>query len=887
LDGGTDQHEEVASAEAVRKQLTRILRSPTFTRAPSLSRFLTYLVEQRLAGNAVSISEYSLGLDVFDRGESFDPTTDTIVRAQARRLRSKLEEYYTSEGGSDPVVLEVPKGQYTVLVRAAGFANNASASDSLIEDLQRLRVGLTPPLPLPTACTSFVGREGELAEVKQLLRSEHVRLVTLTGAGGSGKTRLALQTATALSADFPAGVYMASLASVVDPDTVTSRIAQTVGLRHTGGRPLNEALPLYVGLVVQAPMLLFLDNFEQVIEAAPLLAALLGGCPQLKILVTSRALLELSGEHEYPVAPLPKPDLKRRLPLDELAQSAAVSLFVQRAKAVNTMFSLTEENAQAVAEICARLDGLPLAIELAAVRVKILPPAAILGRLYNSLDLLTTGYRDLPARHQTLRSTIDWSHGLLSTAEQLLFRRLSVFAGGCTLESAEAVCDAGRDLGISVLDGVSSLVSQNLLQRGEQQREDARFTMMQTIREYAVEKLAAAGEVGFTRRAHAAYCLVLAEEGAAQTSEEDRASWLAVWDSEHDNLRDALDWLIQTDSGAWALRLANALFPFWQRREHFAEGRERLEAVLRLRTAASLTPERARAAWYASILANNQGDYTRSLRLLRESVRMHMALHDQKAVAVQLGYIGHELHMTGNIGEARSYFEQSVEACRALGDRAAIAGAVNNLAEFLTSQGEYAPARQLFEEALGIFRELGNENSVGWSLNHLGDIAFYEKDFAEARRLYNEACDVFRRAGDRWGIARSFTDLGRLASEQYDQEAALCFFEQAFEAFLELGHTRGVARVLEGLACVAVRAREFERALTLAAAAEGLRQRVGAPKRPAEQAGLLRILEPAWQDRGEAVANALWAEGLRMPLEAAIRYVPGWTPSLHQKLPRS
>ena len=512
----------------VRNQLARILRSSLFTRAPSLSRFLSHLVELSLAGNANALTEYSLGVDVFDRGESFDPTTDTIVRVQARRLRSKLEQYYKTEGTEDPVVVELPRGQYTVVLRVAGAGSDSSASGSRAEGLHSLRVGLAPPPPLPLPCTSFVGREKELADVKRLLRSEHVRLLTLTGPGGSGKTRLALQVAAGISAAFPGGIYMISLASVLDPETVASTIAQAVGLRHTGGRPLSEALRQFLAISVEAPTLLLLDNFEQVTDAAPLLTVLLAGCPQLRMIVTSRFLLDVLGEHVYPVPPLPKPDAGQTASVEELSRNAAVTLFMERAMAVNSGFTITEDNARDVAEICARLDGLPLAIELAAARIKVLSPAAMLARLDNTLDLLTSGYRDLPLRQQTLRKTIDWSHSLLSAAEQMLFRRLAVLAGGCTLESAEAVCNPKRDLEIRVIDGILSLVNKNLIQREEQQNLEVRFTMLQTIREYALEKLAASGELEFTRRAHAAYCLVLAEEGAAQITEDDRARWLAL-----------------------------------------------------------------------------------------------------------------------------------------------------------------------------------------------------------------------------------------------------------------------------------------------------------------------------------------------------------------------
>jgi predicted ATPase len=867
-------HDSTAFEESVRRQLGRILRSSAFANAPSLSRFLRYLVERTLQGDLPPLNEYTLGVEVFDRGESFDPRVDNIVRVQVRRLRSKLEKYYAFEGHVDRLVIDVPRGRYEAVFPAAP-AEDRGVKQKFghgSRGLADVRIGLPPPLPLPAPCTSFIGREKELAHVKQLLRREHVRLVTLSGAGGSGKTRLALRAAGEMTEAFPGGVYLLSLASVIDPETVVSTIAQNLGLRHTGGMPLPEALQLYVRSAVQAPTLLLLDNFEQIVSAAPLLTTLLTASPLLKMLVTSRAVLDLSGEYEFPVTPLQTPDPKQLAPPDELVHNPAVALFLERATAVDSAFTPHEDHARAIAEICLRLDGLPLAIELAAARVKILPPVAMLARLSNSLDLLTSGPRDLPSRQQTLRKTIDWSYTLLSAGEQTLFRRLAVFSGGCTLESAEAVCNTRCDLDVAVLDGISSLVNKNLLQRGEERSAEGRFTMLQTIREFALEELKASGEEEFTRRAHAAYCVVLAQEGAGQVTEEDRENWLTVWDGEYDNLRDALDWLIRTESGEWALRLGTALFPFWERRERLAEGRERLEAVLRMKSMAPPKEQRARLAWYAGIFADKQGDSTRAIRLLQESLHIYRELGDRKGIAAQLGHLGNVLHQAGRVAEARLSFEQSLAACRQLGDRKAIASTLSNLAECVTAQGEYALSRSLLEEALSTFRELGNASGVGWSLNHLGDVAFEESDFAGAWRLYQAGYDVFKGLGDRWGIARSFTDLGRLASEQNDHENARTLLEQALRIFSELGHTRGVARVFEELACVAVREQNFEHALTLCGAAEGLRRRIGALERPAERARRDRILEPVWRDIDESASRAVWANALRMPLDEAIRF---------------
>jgi predicted ATPase len=870
--GGKD---DAAFAELIREEVARILSSLILAKAPSLSRFLSYLVERALEGH--SPNEYSIGVDVFRRGDSFDPKTDTIVRVQARRLRSKIEKYYASEGQADPVVIALPKGQY-----AAVFRTMSATMPALVHDFPqsvapgkewlRHRSGLPPCPPLPVACTSFVGRENEITDVKQLLVAPEVRLLTLTGAGGCGKTRLALQALSGIDDEFPGGVYMVGMGALTDPASVAPTIAHVVGLRHTAGMPLAEALQRYLEMVVYAPTLLFLDNFEQVLTAAPLLVALLANCRLLKVLVTSRAVLHVTGEHEYSVPPLQTPDPNQVVPFDVLSGNPAVALFHQRAAAVDATFDLREENMRAVAAICARLDGLPLAIELAAARVKVLPPAAMLARIASSLDLLTSGPRDLPVRQQTLRTTIDWSHTLLNTGEQKLFRRLAVLPGGCTLESAEAVCNTRRDLAVTVLDGISSLVDRNLLYRRGHESNEVRFMMLHTIRDYALEKLAASGEEPFTRRAHAAYGIVLAEQGAAQMTEEDRTNWLPIWQAEYANLRESLDWLIETGQELWALRLATALFAYWQRREYIVEGRERLEKVLNLGTANPSTGERARAAWYAAIFADQQGDFTTAARLHEQSLEIYRQLGDQKGAAAQLGYIGVELKRVGDVAAARPYYEQSLAACRHLEDPSAIAGALSNYAEFVTAEGEHALARGLLQEALSIFRKLNDGSGIGWSLNHLGDVAFDERSFTEASRFYHDAYEVFHRVGDRWGMARSHADLGRLASEQNDQRAACSFFEQALGGFVDLGHMRGVAIVLEGLARVAVRQADIDRALTLCAAAEGIRQRVGAPRRPTEQATIDHDLKPAWRRKNPAIASAIWAEGLRMQIDEAIQY---------------
>jgi predicted ATPase len=754
-----------------------------------------------------------------------------------------------------------------------------ASTHDLARDLAAVRERVLEALPqtaalrpsnLPVQRTAFVGREVARAAVRDLLLRPEVHLVTLTGPGGIGKTRLALRVAEDLAEQFPGGTSFVALAPLNEPNAIVLAISQALGVRNTLNQPPLDALRDHLQSSIRRPALLLLDNFEHLIPGASVVADLVSAGTPLKILVTSRAPLHVYGEHEFPVPALELPDSRATTDTQAIAHSEAVDLFAQRALAVRPDFAVTAENALAIAEICRRLDGLPLAIELAAARVKLLTPSAIRIRLEKGLQLLTGGARDLPARQQTLRGAIDWSHDLLSADEQRLFRRLSVFVGGCTLEAVEAVCNARSDLEVDVLEGMESMVDKSLAGQVATGDAEPRFEMLQTIREYALERLAGSGDEPTARRAHAAYCLVLAEEGNARGGGGAESVWLERCAIEHDNFRSALDWLTRTDNAEWGLRLGAALFPFWEHREHLAEGRESLMKLLRLPGAAPRTKARARALFAAGALASEQGDHDAARALQGESVAISREQNDAWSTAVSLNALAVSALDRGNVAEARALFEENVAIWRVLGERAAVGRSLSNLANLVKAQKDYDAARALYEESLQIFRELDDRPGMAWALDHQADLAREQGDAAGALSLYRESLAAFRQLGDRFGIAGSMADLGNLAREQGDYTTARSLYRESLQIFQELEHRRGIARLLECFAGAAAAERHPERALRLAGAAAAIRRTLGAPLPRSERSKVETSLEPARQELSGAVSAAAWIEGWEMPIDRAI-----------------
>ncbi|HLV86863.1 MAG TPA: tetratricopeptide repeat protein [Candidatus Sulfotelmatobacter sp.] len=772
--------------------------------------------------------------------------------------------------------LQAPAPFFWILERCLAKDPNQryASTRNLARDLETVRELRLDPSPrrievrlsnMPVQRTSFIGRERELENLRKLLSSENVRLVTLTGPGGIGKTRLALQMVSQMENSFSGGICLVSLSAVVGNEALNTAIARAIGLREVPGQSARETLSEYVRGLTE-PVLLVLDNFEHLISGSAEIADLLSLNANLTAIVTSQALLHVYGEHEFPVPPLATPEM-RSVPtsVDNLSHFPAVALFVERARAVKHDFTLTKENAAAISAICSRLDGLPLAIELAASRIKLLSPATLRMRLESSLNLLTGGARDLPLRQQTLRGTVNWSYSLLNPAEQSLFRRLSVFTGGCTLEGVEAVCDTKHDLGLDVLDGMASMVDKSLTQQIERPGAETRFLMLSTIREYALERLTESGEELATRRAHAAYYLVLAEEcGEDLTS---HPEWLERFDLEHQNFRDALEFLIRTSDADWGMRLGAALFHFWERREHFAEGRAFLERLLHL--PAAVQPKlRARLLFCTGVLS--QDDFDSAQQFHKECLKACLDMHDHRAVAIALNALGVTTRDRGDLDTACSLFEQCVSTWRELGSAADTARALSNLANVVRLQGDYARAHALYDECLAIFHEVGDNTGIAWTLNYLGDLVQESVDFIAAGSYYEQSLSAFRELRDDWGIASALCDLARLSAAQSKHQDAERLYCESIRMFQDLGHKRGIARVLECFSISAAAQCRAEQSLRLAGAAAALRMRIGSPLIPAEQSRLDKQLESARNMLTNAAGLEAWSSGWEMSLEEAI-----------------
>jgi predicted ATPase/class 3 adenylate cyclase len=661
---------------------------------------------------------------------------------------------------------------------------------------------------LPAQPTPLVGRERELDAVRALVLDEDTRMVTLTGPGGTGKTRLALQVAGDTVDEFPDGVHAVLLAPIADPEVVAAELARVLGIEETPGQPIVDVLK--AGLAGRRSLILF-DNFEHLAGAAPLLAELLGACPRLKLLVTSREPLRIAAERQYPVPPLPEYE--------------AVMLFVERARAVRPDFELTDETAPIVAEICERLDGLPLAVELAAAWSKVLPPAALLRRLERRLELPASRSKDVPARQSTLRETIMWSYDLLSEEERRLHARLSVFMGGSTVEAAERVADPDGELGIDALEGIASLVDRSLLRQSEDDEGEPRFEMLGTIREYAREHLGEVGEEEELVRRHALEFARFAEEADAALRSGDQLLWFSRLENEHDNLRAALDSSVANGDDEEALRLGGALGWFWYAHGHALEGCSRLTELL-ARTEGSPEELRARPMYALGVLLDQRGEPEHAAELVARSLAVF----------------------------------------REQGDRERIGAALNSLGSIKRALGDFDEARSLLEESLALRRELGDEAGMASSLGNLGNLEFERGDLDDAEASFLEELELDRAHGNEWGTCAALDSLAAVAIERGQYERAYELNRDMLALAQRVGDSELIAFGLEKAAVLARQQRQLVRAGRLLGAADALRQAAGLDRSPFDSAWLERHVDPA----GAEVESAR-LDGQKLEIDDGLR----------------
>ncbi len=722
---------------------------------------------------------------------------------------------------------------------------------------------------LPAQPTPLVGRDRELEQVLALLRSPAVRLLTLTGPGGTGKTRLGLQAATELTDEFEDGVFFVALAAIADPALVAPTIARTLGLAEGSIQPPEEILE---GYLRDRQTLLVLDNFEQILASAALLDALLSAASGLKVLATSRTPLGLYGEHEYPVPPLSLPAPGHLPSTERIARYEAIRLFVERARAVRPDFSLTEENAAAVVEICARLDGLPLAIELAAARTKLLSPQAMLPRLSNRLRLLTGGARNLPERQRTLRNAIEWSYEMLDEGERMLFARLAVFSGGSTLEGIEAVCDAAGDLPVDPLEGVSSLLDKSLLRQDEGVEGEPRFEMLETIHEFALDKLGASGDAGATRRAHAEYFLALAERAEPRLWGPEDAAWLDRLEEEHDNMRAALSWALDNREAEVALGLGGALRWFWNMKGYYSEGRSWLAAALTADGGASAL-SRAKTLEGLGWLASQQGDLDQAETIAGDGLRLGAEAELGDVVSADFrNVLGDAARQRGDYERAAELLEEGLTLHRKTEDVRGVAWSLGNLANVSTDRGNYEQAKRLYEEGLALSRDLGGAELLGAYLISLGYECLLEGDPERARELNEEAVALYRGRGRKGNLQVALDNLGWAALIEGDHERSEALFEECLVLCRDLGDRLNGSESMEGLACAAGARGEAGRAARLFGAAEALREAAGYQQ--ATRARSLRepYLAAARSGIGGDYWTEAWESGRSMTFEDAIAY---------------
>jgi predicted ATPase/DNA-binding CsgD family transcriptional regulator len=715
---------------------------------------------------------------------------------------------------------------------------------------------------LPAQITSFVGRSTELNALKTLLNT--ARLVTLTGPPGAGKTRLALEVASAVMDNYRDGVYFIPLASTAAPDLTLQSIAQMLDVKESGRDSLSNELKRHLR---EKKRLLVLDNFEHLLSAAPLVSELLTAAPYLTVLVTSRAPLRLYGEQEFPVPPLQLPDLKQEISIQSIKSYEAVDLFVQRAKATSPTFTL-ENNAVAIASICVHLDGLPLAIELAAARIKFYPPQTLLIRLGNRLEALSDGPRDFPSRQRTLRATLAWSYDLLSPEEQILFARLGVFAGGCTLDDVQAVCGGG--LNIDTADGMEALINNSLISQVQSPINEPRFMLLETMREYALEKLDESGERAAICERHAQYFLVIAEQTSQEYYGPQMTTWFIRLEAQHDNLRAALRWAIASGNGQMGLRFISGLSHFWRVRGHLSEGRSWLPQVLELKNTDEPTKILADALHGIGDLAYLQSDYDAARALYTEALILYEKLELHQRAAYTLVSLGEVATEVGDYDTAPIMFKKGYALSRQAGDVQGSARALTQLGWSALRTGDFDHAREWLEEGLVLFEATNDRVNIGLTYSGLGEIAVRTGEFEKATILLEKSLNIRRDLSEIWGIAASLGSLAWVAMCQRDYERAAHMLGESLLIRREIGDKGGIAWCLEKFAEIAQLNGDNQRAVRIFGAAAAIRASLSSIVDPSDQPHYHQLIDQLRTKLTGDLFEAVWSEGYAMTLEQII-----------------
>lgn len=719
------------------------------------------------------------------------------------------------------------------------------------------------PRNLPLQVNQFVGREREMTAVRELLVT--TRLLTLTGAGGSGKTRLALQIATDLLKEFAPDVWWVELAALSDPLLVPQAVASVVGIPERADHTVTVAL---ADALRPKHALLVLDNCEHLLPACvELIEALLHTCPEVHILVTSREALTITGETTWLVLPLRVPDTYELPPIDDLLTYEAVHLFVERARSVLPSFTLTPENAAAVVQVCRRLDGMPLAIELAAARIRALSVEQINTRLTDAYRFLTGGSRSALPRQQTLRAAVDWSYDLLSPREQACFRRLSVFAGSFSLDAAEVICAGEPGEGYFVLDVLSSLIDKSLV-LVERRSSEARYRLLETIRQYGQDKLQEFAEAEQVRRTHRDWYARLAEQAEADMKEAQQERVFDCLAAEHENLRAALGWSLEQQEAETAAQIGAAIWRYWLLRGHMGEGRSFLERAL-----AGLSEQntvRAKTLNVAAILASLQDDYTTARTLAEESLALSRQLAEKKQTSHALYILGRLARIEGNYTEAVTFYEESLLLVRELGQQDDIALVLSDLGLTVLSLGEHERATALCEESLALSRTLGDPRAIASWLANLGTIVLARGDDQRAKELCDESLAIRRTLGYKGGCAHTLAILGRIALVQGDYEQAIACFNESLTLRQETGEKEGIATALEGLAALTGMLGQPVRAAWLYGFAASLRSLLGAPLPSIDRPAYAQSVAALHAHLDESTFLSAWTVGKAMTLEEAL-----------------